>query len=37
METVGWGFQVKASEGMPTLGCLNTPMFPLEPFQPQKP
>ena len=37
MEMVGWGFRVKASEGAADLGHLNTPVFPLEPVQPQKP
>jgi hypothetical protein len=36
MEMVGWGFQVKASEGVAGSGHPNTPVFPLEPFQPQK-
>jgi len=36
METVGWGFLVKTSEGTANRGRMNTPMFPLEPVQPQK-
>ena len=36
METVGWGFQVKASELAVTLGQADTPVFPLEPVQPQR-
>ena len=36
METVGWGFQVKAGEEATYLGRLNAPVFPLEPVQPGK-
>jgi len=36
METVGWGFQVKASEDAVGSSRLETPVFPLEPVQPRK-
>jgi len=36
MEMVGWGFRVKGSETVADLGLPDTPVFPLEPVQPQK-
>ena len=36
METMGWGFRVKMGEEVTTPGHADTPVFPLEPVQPQK-
>jgi len=35
METEGWVFLVKTSEGAASLGRGDTPVFPLEPIQPR--
>ena len=36
METVGWGLAVKIREGTTRAGLGATPVFPVEPVQPQK-